>query len=178
VGSEPLLDLFAIFGLTRFDTNEIETFAQRLIKQVGGLKVPEAKIKASQFIRQTDTVGQDLRENPLMLGLMVYIFMYRGDVPSNRPEIYKECATLMFEKWDQRRDIFVDIPTDFDLLDVFAYLASEIFGSAETEDGVSREWLIATLRSFFERWYLERPKALKPDLDSRTGFRRAEWQKC
>ena len=67
----------------------------------------------------------------------------------------------MFEKWDQRRDIFVDIPTDFDLLDVFAYLASEIFGSAETEDGVSREWLITTLRSFFERWYLERPKAIK-----------------
>ena len=64
----PLSDEFAIFGLTRFDTNEIETFAQRLIKQVGGLKVPEAKIKASQFIRQTDTVGQDLRENPLMLG--------------------------------------------------------------------------------------------------------------
>jgi predicted NACHT family NTPase len=174
----PMSDEFAIFGLTRFDTNEIETFAQRLIKQVGRLKVQEAKAKASQFIRQTDTVGQDLRENPLMLGLMVYIFMYRGDVPSNRPEIYKECATLMFEKWDQRRDIFVEIPTDFDLLDVFAYLASEIFGSAETEDGVSGEWLITTLRNFFEKWYLERPRAVKVARSLVTFITGRAWVMC
>jgi hypothetical protein len=157
----PMSDDFSLFALTRFDTAEIETFAQRMIKQVGGLKLPEARTKASNFIRQTDNVGQDLRQNPLMLGLMVYIFMYRGDVPSNRPEIYKECATLMFGKWDQRRDIIFEIPTDFDLLDVFAYLASQIFGSAETEDGVSRDWLIAALRTFFEQWYLEKPKAMK-----------------
>ena len=74
-----------------------------------------------------------------MLGLMVYLFIYRGDVPSNRPEIYKECATLMFEKWDQRREIIFNIPVDFDLLDLFSYLASKIFGSADTEDGVSRD---------------------------------------
>jgi hypothetical protein len=67
----------------------------------------------------------------------------------------------MFEKWDQRRDIIFEIPTDFDLLDVFAYLASHIFGSAETEDGVSKDWLTNSLRMFFEQWYLEKPKAIK-----------------
>lgn len=67
----------------------------------------------------------------------------------------------MFEKWDQRRDIIFKIPTDFDLLDLFSFLASKIFGSAETEDGVSREWLISELRLFFENWYLEKAKALQ-----------------
>ena len=67
----------------------------------------------------------------------------------------------MFEKWDQRRDIIFKIPTDFDLLDLFSYLASKIFGSAETEDGVSREWLTSELRKFFESWYLEKAKALQ-----------------
>jgi hypothetical protein len=174
----PMSDEFSLFALTRFDTAEIETFAQRMIEQVGALKLTEAKTKASSFIRQTDTVGQDLRENPLMLGLMVYIFMYRGDVPSNRPEIYKECATLMFEKWDQRRDIIFEIPTDFDLLDVFAYLASQIFGSAETEDGVSRDWLIAALRAFFEQWYLEKPKALKVARSLVTFITGRAWVMC
>jgi hypothetical protein len=39
-------------------------------------------------------------------------------------------------------------------------LASKIFGSAETEDGVSREWLTSELRAFFENWYLDKAKAL------------------
>jgi hypothetical protein len=179
VGSQdaPMSEDFSIFTLTRFDRSEIETFTQRLMKQVGRLKLSEAKTKASQFIRP-DSVGHDLRENPLMLGLMVYIFMYRGDVPSNRPEIYKECATLMFERWDQRRDIFVEIPTDFELLDVFAYLANEIFGSAETEDGVSREWLTDALRRFFEQWYLEKPKAVKVARSLVTFITGRAWVMC
>ena len=46
-------------------------------------------------------------------------------------------------------------------MDVFAYLASKIFGSAETEEGVNRDWLILELRKYFEVWYLEKPRALK-----------------
>jgi hypothetical protein len=157
----PMSAEFEIYDLARLDTAEVQIFAQNLIKQVGRLKTAEAKEKSLAFKRQTDSIAQDLRENPLMLGLMVYIYMYRGDVPSNRPEIYKECATLMFEKWDQRRDIIFEIPTDFDLLDVFAFLASRIFGSAETEDGVPKDWLTTSLRIFFEQWYLEKPKAIK-----------------
>ena len=69
-------------------------------------------------------------------------------MPSNRPEIYKECATLMFEKWDQRRDIIFKIPVDFELLDLFSFLANKIFGSAENEDGVSKDWLLTEVRVF------------------------------
>src|SRR5439155_8392285 len=142
------ISLFIIFRpLTKMKSLYL---LKSLSKLSRGIKASAAKLKADKFLAQTNSLGDDLRENPLMLGLMVYLFIYRGDVPSNKPEIYKECATLMFEKWDQRRDIIFKIPVDFDLLDLFSYLASKIFGSADTEDGVSREWLVAQLRAFFE----------------------------
>jgi len=149
-------------ALARFNLEEVELFASRLIKSVRqDSSKEEVSTQAKVFVEQTKNIGDDLRENPLMLGLMVYLFVYKGEVPAYRPEIYKECATLMFERWDKRRDIIVDIPEDFDLLDVFAYLASKIFGSAETEEGVNRDWLILELRKYFEVWYLEKPRALK-----------------
>ncbi len=156
----PMSEDFSIYHLATFNNGEVEAFAQKFIKFVAGIKVSEAKDRAEKFLKQTNNIGNDLRENPLMLGLMVYLYIYRGDVPSNRPEIYKECATLMFEKWDQRRDIIFKIPVDFDLLDLYSFLASKIFGSAQTEDGVSREWLLNEARKFFEDWYLDKAKAL------------------
>lgn len=155
----PVSDDFGVYHLAAFNNDEVSTFAYKLIKIIESLKKGEAEEKAKRFLMQTNNIASDLRENPLMLGLMVYLFIYRGDVPANRPEIYKECATLMFEKWDQRRSIIFQIPIDFDLLDLFSFLASKIFGSADTEDGVSREWLTGQLRIFFEGWYLDKAKA-------------------
>ena len=157
----PMSDEYLLLELARFNIEEIKTFAYRLIKIVNKDKKEQAEAAAEKFIAQTQNIGRDIRENPLMLGLMVYLFIYRGEVPAFKPEIYKECATLMFERWDQRRDIIVETPGDIDLLDVFAFLASRIFGSAETEDGVSKDWLLDALKIFFENWYLDKPKALR-----------------
>ena len=156
----PMSDDYQIFTLSRFNKEEVRKFSQFLIRAVTGDKLAAAKLKADLFIAQTENTAGDLRENPLLLGLMVYIFNVRGDVPNNRPEIYKECSLLMFEKWDQRRDIIFELPTDFDMLDLFGYLASQIFGNAETEDGVSEEWLIQRLRNFFNAWYEDRARSV------------------
>ncbi len=156
----PLSEEFQAFTLSRFNTDEVRKFSELLIRAVAGVTLAEAKKKAVEFLRQTEAAAGDLRENPLLLGLMVYIFNARGEVPSNRPEIYKECSLLMFEKWDQRRGIIFQFPADFDLLDLFGYLAAEIFGNAETEDGVSESWLSDRLRSFFNMWYEDRARSV------------------
>ncbi len=156
----PLSHDYQIYTLSRFNKDEVRKFSEQLIRAVTGEKLEAAKVKAEQFILQTQTAAGDLRENPLLLGLMVYIFNIRGDVPNNRPEIYKECSLLMFEKWDQRRDIIFELPTDFDMLDLFGYLASQIFGAAETEDGVSEEWLVGRLRTFFNSWYEDKARSV------------------
>jgi predicted NACHT family NTPase len=61
----PMSTEFEFYDLLRFNTTEVQIFAQNLIKQVGRLKIPEAKEKSLAFTRQTDSIAQDLRENPL-----------------------------------------------------------------------------------------------------------------
>jgi len=84
-----------------------------------------------------------------MLGLMAFLFANKGDVPTNRPEIYQECAVLMFEKWDQNRNIIADIPRGFDLLDLFTKVASSVFGNPDLEEGVDFVWIEKLNRKYF-----------------------------
>ncbi|MEQ9241898.1 NACHT domain-containing protein [Roseovarius indicus] len=150
----PIADDFQLLTLSRFNEAEVEKYSERFIRTVKNETASEAKESAKRFLRETETSASDLRVNPLLLGLMVFIFSVKGGVPNNRPEIYKECSLLMFEKWDQRRAINFEFPKDFDLLDLFGYLASEIFGAPETEEGVDEGWLEEKLRAFFDNWYV------------------------
>lgn len=156
----PLPDEFDIFLLTRLSRAEVQKYTEKLIRAVGA-SAKEASSLAAIFIRQTEHTASDLRENPLLLGLMVYIFKERGDVPDNRPAIYQACSQLLFLKWDQRRDILVNYPEDFELLDLFGYLAVKIFGDADAEDGVSEEWLLNEIKSFFNEWYSDKARATR-----------------
>lgn len=154
----PLSDDYGVFLLSKLHSTEIEKYAEKLIRAIGreGAKPKEL---ASSFIKQTEATASDLRENPLLLGLMVYIFMERGDVPDNRPAIYQACSQLLFLKWDQRREILFEYPEDFELMDLFGYLAVKIFGDPDVEDGVSEEWLLGHVRKFFYDWYRDQAKA-------------------
>lgn len=154
----PLSEDYELHLLARLNTAEIQKFCEKLLKVIGGCK-EDPKILSQRFINQTDAHAQDLRQNPLLLGLMVYIFKEKGDVPDNRPEIYKACSQLLFLKWDQRRDINYPYPEDFELLDLFGYLAVQVFGNTDMEDGVTGDWLLDKIKVFFFEWYNDRAKA-------------------
>jgi predicted NACHT family NTPase len=68
----PMSDDFTIYTLSKFNETEISTFTYRFIKLIEGIKTAEAKEKSHVFLKQTENVAPDLRENPLLLGLMVY----------------------------------------------------------------------------------------------------------
>ena len=78
----PLSEDFSVYHLATFDEGEVATFAYKFLKIIEALKKTDAEKKAKRFLAQTNNIASDLRENPLMLGLMVYLFVYRGDVPS------------------------------------------------------------------------------------------------
>ncbi|WP_394228055.1 NACHT domain-containing protein [Paracoccus marcusii] len=156
----PMFAEFKLFTLSRFNESEIKKYATNFLKAISGKKKDEVKSKVDTFLIQSASNASDLRENPLLLGLMIYIFNARGDVPNNRPEIYKECSLLMFEKWDQRRDINFNVPSDFYLVDLFSFLASKIFGDSDAEEGVDAVWLERTLRQYFDVWYEDRGKSV------------------
>lgn len=157
----PLTDEWDELILEKFNDNEVREYAKKFFRVVGGHSARESEILAGTFFQQTTQNASDLRRNPLMLGLMTWIFNIRRDVPSNRPEIYRECAILMFERWDPDRDIKADIPSDFDRLHLFSYLASTIYGHPELSAGVELDWLEATTKKFFERVYENRARAIQ-----------------
>jgi hypothetical protein len=155
----PLSSEFEELILARFDEREILSYLSKFFKVVGGRSETEAAQFAQDFLRQTAANAADLRTNPLMLGLMAWLFNARGDVPSNRPEIYRECAILMFERWDPDRDIKADVPADFDKLHLFSSLASRIFGDPELAAGVETAWLSARIREYLEALYENKAQA-------------------
>jgi hypothetical protein len=149
----PLTDEFDELVLQRFDDDQVRAYAKRFMQVVAGYSKNDAIPKAKEFYRQTTKNAEDLRKNPLMLGLMAWLFAMRGDVPSNRPEIYKECAILMFEKWDQSRDIDPDIPNSFDRLELFSNIAAKVFGNPEFLAGIEQEILVREIKTYFSRIY-------------------------
>lgn len=156
----PLSDEFEELSLQRFDDREAQTYVTKFLMVLEGSKKEAAAQKANTFMRQTEKNAKDLRQNPLLLGLMAFLFSAKGDVPSNRPEIYKECAELMFEKWDQNRSIRAEIPPDFDMLNLFSNLAFEIYGSPDLEEGVTKEWLRRVVEKYFLDLYESRARAI------------------
>ena len=155
----PLSEAFGEYQLSQFSDQEVEGYVAEFLNVCGNEKKIKAVERAVIFMEQTSRHASDLRNNPLMLGLMSWLFMNNETVPKNRPEIYAKCALLMFEKWDKNRDIQANIPPDFNLLGLFSFVASHVFGQAETEDGVTEEWLENKLNEYFQVWYEEKAKA-------------------
>jgi len=159
--SAPLSNEFDTLILQQFEDSEVQDFAKKFFRAVGERKLLEANTLADKFYDQTHSNASDLRKNPLMLGLMAWIFNIRGDVPSNRPEIYKECALLMFERWDPERDIRADIPADFDRLQLFSVIASKIFGNASYSVGVEAAWLQKEIKNYLDGIYSDPAKSFQ-----------------
>jgi hypothetical protein len=155
-----LTEDFEELVLEKFDDKEIASYSTKFFKIVGGRDTQEAAKLSKKFVDQTSENAADLRGNPLMLGLMAWLFNARGDVPTNRPEIYSECAVLMFERWDPDRGIRPEISVHFDKLQLFTTLASKIFGTPELSAGVERSWLNQEIRSYLITLYDNPARAL------------------
>jgi hypothetical protein len=156
-----LTDDFEEMVLEKFDETEIALYVNKFMTVVGGQSKGAASDASARFAEQTKNAGADLRRNPLMLGLMGWLFLNNDDIPSNRPEIYKECATLMFERWDQRRGIIADDMNEFDRSQLFIHLASQIYGQPSLAGGVNKEWLNASLKTVFFRLYESNAKSFQ-----------------
>ncbi len=156
-----LPDEFEEIILEKFDDSEVEAYLIKFMRVVAGKTIAESQVAATAFLSQTVNTAKDLRRNPLMLGLMGWLFIASGDVPSNRPEIYKECSILMFERWDQRRGIIADAMSDFDRSQLFIKLASDIYGKPKYAGGVTKDWLESSLRESFTELYENKARAFK-----------------
>ncbi|MDN3025766.1 NACHT domain-containing protein [Streptomyces sp. S.PB5] len=98
---------FECYRLGSFDPEQTEEYVTKWFAQEEGTS-EEAGRSAQDFLAGSADLT-DLRGNPLMLALMCILYRGTGFIPRSRPEVYEQCAALLFHKWDVRRRIHVEL---------------------------------------------------------------------
>ncbi|MCF6377462.1 NACHT domain-containing protein [Nocardioides KLBMP 9356] len=127
--------LFSKYKLLPFTMEQVEEYSKKWFALD-----PDGPALATSFLRDSQPV-EELVQNPLMLSLLCILYRNRGYIPRNRRAVYKDCADLLFRRWDSMRDI--EQPTDHvehgeDLMEEVALF---FFKSQEAQSGVQERQL-------------------------------------
>ncbi|MEU6254600.1 NACHT domain-containing protein [Streptomyces sp. NPDC047043] len=119
----------------------------------------EARRSAESFLDESSGLT-DLRANPLMLALMCILYRGTGSMPRSRPEVYEQCATLLFHKWDVRRRIHVELAMSRLVEPAMRHLAFWLFTRDGDAQAVTERELVDRVVEFLDgRGYEEREAA-------------------
>jgi hypothetical protein len=152
---------FSVYQLAPFDDEQVQEYVQKWFATDRDLTIPQQKSKAQTFLQESRVV-EDIRANPLMLALMCNIYRGENYIPKNRPDIYEKCATMLFERWDKSRGIFLPLPFEAHINPTMKYLAHWIYADDRLQAGVTEDKLVGkaseylSLRRFEDRDEAER----------------------
>ena len=133
--------IFDEVRLAEFNPSQVEGYVKNWFAADEELTASEKKSLPQSFLQESYTVS-DLRSNPLMLGLMCSIYRVEQFIPSNRPEVYKKCAVMLFERWDKDRRIKTGFSFEESLSPLMAYLAFWIYSEDKLRTGVTETALV------------------------------------
>lgn len=147
--SEAPLDenLFTAVSLADLDEPKVKFYAEKWFALDESVDRRRRTELALSFIRESQFVA-DLRKNPLMLSLMCGIYASENYIPSNRPDVYKKCAELLFERWDKQRGILIPLPFDAHVRQALNALALEMYSDPAAQHGLTRDRLVTFMTSF------------------------------
>jgi len=131
---------FASYRLGGFRDEDVAQYARKWFALEDNARPDEA----DSFLAESESVP-DLRSTPLLLSLMCILYRGQGSLPRNRAEVYKQCANLLFRRWDARRHIHQDLRAGHLLEPTLRHLAWWLFTRDNTQAAVSeRELIMAT----------------------------------
>ena len=141
---------FEVFRLEPFDNEQVQEYVTKWFASDEDLTPEQKEQKAESFLEESSNV-QDLRSNPLMLALMCNIYRGENYIPRNRPEVYEKCATMLFDRWDKSRGLYVTLPVDWHISPMMKYLAYWIYTGKELREGVTESHKVAPFVKTVER---------------------------
>jgi hypothetical protein len=149
---------FECYRLGPFDAGQTQEYVEKWFAQEEATP-DEAERSAQSFL--AESVGlTDLRANPLMLALMCILYRGTGFIPRSRPEVYEQCATLLFHKWDVRRRIHVELSMSRLVEPALRHLAFWLFTRDGDAQAVTEPELVGAVVEFLDgRGYEERTAA-------------------
>ena len=146
--------LFRMFRLAPFNEDQVKEYADKWFARDEEYTPEQKAAKARAFFSDSSLV-QDLRSNPLMLGLMCNLYRAEGYIPRNRPEVYSKCSLMLFEKWDKARDILVPLPFEEHLRPAMEDLAYWIYSNDDLQGGVTETSLVENASTYLNKWVFD-----------------------
>jgi predicted NACHT family NTPase len=135
-------DMFQIVELAPFEDKQIEEYVNKWFDLDPYLTCGEKERKIKSFLKES-RIASDIRSNSLMLSLMCSIYRDENYIPTNRPEVYKKCSEMLFEKWDKNRGISPSILiAKSRVRSLLSYLAYVIFTNETLQKGINENKLI------------------------------------
>ena len=141
-------DLFSCFHLAPFTLEQIRTYTQKWFQLHTHDNLEQQQGKVQAFLVETLPI-RDLCTNPLILALLCNIYRHEHYLPENRPDVYKKCALMLFERWDTRRKIQSSLSFAIPLLPVLMSIAAWIYtGGSLVVQGVTEDQLVEHVKSY------------------------------
>jgi hypothetical protein len=140
-------ELFSRLGLINFSQEQVTQYAERWFALDESIEPAEQHDLASAFVRDSAYVAE-LRSNPLLLSLMCGIYGSERYIPANRPDLYRRCAELLFERWDKQRGITVPLKFDAHVRMALYSLALHLYEQPSGQSGLSRMGMVAYIKEF------------------------------
>ncbi|MGI5227662.1 NACHT domain-containing protein [Actinoallomurus sp. CA-142502] len=138
---------FSCHRIRGFDQPQVAEYVAKWFAQEETLTPDERDRGAADFIAGSAAMA-DLRANPLMLSLMCILYRGEGSLPRSRPEIYEQCATLMFRRWDARRRIHSDVRARDLVEPLLRHLAYWLFTGGRPAHPMTERALVAEATEF------------------------------
>lgn len=150
--------MFRLISIDPFSDEQVRQYVDRwfTVRCTDDGRTTDIERLTNGFLTESQSI-RDLRSNPLILSLLCDLYADEGYLPTNRPDIYQKCSTLLFEKWDRHRNIVVPLPLPDALKPALAHLAyAMLLGDLAGSSGVSKVQIVSSLSTYLAS-YLEAP---------------------
>ena len=138
---------FTRYRLGGFDDQQVADYVRKWFAQEDELLPEEAGRQAAAFLAESESLP-DLRAHPLMLGLMCVLYRGEGSMPRNRPDVYAQCAALLFRKWDARRHIDIQLRVRSQAEPAIRHLAYWVLTRGQEQPTVTEPELLRATSAF------------------------------
>ena len=142
---------FNTFRVLPFNKEQQEEFFFKFADVIFEKEKSESEILFNRFKIQTEQHVEEFLGNPLLITLLVWIFINRHAIPDDRVKLYRECAELLFQRWDRVREIDAAIEYDQLFFEISARVANYL-GSEEILH-INHDKLKLIIGEYFEDYF-------------------------
>ena len=132
-----------------FDHLELDEFNGQQFREYcrNWFRLKEREDLTASFIDDSGTVA-DLRYNPLMLSLLCALYREHGALPTDRRDVYRQCAELLFRRWDAHRQVEHDGSMPRYAVQLMQEIAYWVYSSVSAQSGIEEGQLVKILAHF------------------------------